>query len=269
MSSSVKVLGITSVLGIGHAEELNPRYRRTMEDVCVMIDKFCGDPNRGFFAVYDGHGGEDASHLCGEHMHKFFLEDLVRFMLPPKEAFKSAIDKMDNYLKKKQILFNGCTACMCYVTGNSYIFASVGDSRAVLCKDGEAIRMTQDHKATSKEEITRINQAGGSVVMGRVNGFISVSRALGDHCIKQLVISEPYLMSQPKDVTKDEFIIIACDGVWDVLTDQKACDVVRKSLREIGSPQKAAYDLMSAAIQLGSQDNISVILLVLNEPKKK
>ena len=98
---------------------------------------------------------------------------------------------VDNLMKEKGHVYVGCTACICFVSKQFYTLINIGDSRCIISQNGVASRLTQDHKASDKNEGERIKAAGGGIVMGRVNGFISVSRALGDHCIKQLVISEP------------------------------------------------------------------------------
>ena len=354
-------LRLTSVVGIGHAEDPNPRFRKQMEDVCVMIDKLGNSHSTGFFAIYDGHGGQEAARIAGDNLHRYLLEDLLnqklehlleadplanqsinqpagpqagsklspdgysvggnppggskdsqlnsaissgvrtgtfskdkippsgkaRVPVPPNEPSKlgtiirKAIQRTDDVLRQKNVLYVGCTALIALVTKYTIEFASVGDSRAVISINGTAYRCTEDHKASDKQEIDRIKSLGGTVIFGRVNGFISVSRALGDHCIKNLVTCDPFLRSYPRypapdsvGVTAnstnelDEFIIMACDGVWDVVTDQQSVDTVRKCLKETGSPQKAAFELKNLAIRSGTQDNVSVLVLLLREISK-
>lgn len=170
----------------------------------------------------------------------------------------------DDYMKERGHIYVGCTACVCFVSRRYFTLVNIGDSRAVLSQSGTAKRLTQDHKATDKSEQSRIKAAGGGIVMGRVNGFISVSRALGDWCIKALVISDPDIYRYERTAA-DEFIILACDGVWDVLSDQQAVDIINKCLKDSGSPQRAASELKNAALRLGSQDNVSVLVLVFKD----
>ena len=71
------MLRITSVYGIGHAEEQNSRFRKTMEDATVMIDKFGNNANLGYFAVFDGHGGPEAARTAAESVHKIMIETIM------------------------------------------------------------------------------------------------------------------------------------------------------------------------------------------------
>ena len=97
--------------------------------------------------------------------------------------------------------------------------ANVGDTRAVLSKNGVAERMSQDHKATDKSEVERIRSGGGIVVENRVGGSLAVTRAFGDHSLKRDgVIAKPFINKHALRPF-DKFLVIASDGVWDVLED--------------------------------------------------
>ena len=72
------MLKITSVKGIGHAEEQNQRFRKTMEDASVMIDKFGNNPSLGYFAIFDGHGGPEAAKTAAESVHKIIIEEIIK-----------------------------------------------------------------------------------------------------------------------------------------------------------------------------------------------
>ncbi|KAH0574212.1 Serine/threonine-protein phosphatase 2C [Spironucleus salmonicida] len=270
------MLKITSVYGIGQAEDQNPRWRKTMEDATVMVDRFGNAPTTGYFAVYDGHGGPEAARTAAESVHKILAEEAAKQQ--PQEvldfdtldfalAANNAIQRADQLQKQRGHVYVGCTACCLVVSKLKYLIMNVGDSRSVLSRRGQAIRLSKDHKATDAEEQERIKKAGGAVVGGRVNGFISVSRALGDHCIKQLVISDPQVADVARDPT-DQFVIVGCDGVWDVLSDQQAVEICLKVLKDTQSPQRAAAELKNAALRANTQDNVSVLVLVLKDPQQ-
>jgi len=90
--------------------------------------------------------------------------------------------------------------------------ANAGDARAVLCRGGEALRLTYDHKGSDAQESKRIMDAGGFVMNNRVNGVLAVTRSLGDSAMKDFVVGAPYTTETELSV-HDEFLIIACDGV--------------------------------------------------------
>jgi len=121
--------------------------------------------------------------------------------------------------------------------------ANAGDSRALLCRSGTAIPLSEDHKPESPVEKLRIENAGGSVALVgpcyRVDGWgLNLSRALGDFHYKardDLPPSEQKVSSCPDvqsiDLTpEDEFLLLCCDGVFELLSDQDAVDAVRQGL---------------------------------------
>jgi protein phosphatase PTC1 len=137
--------------------------------------------------------------------------------------------------------------------------ANAGDARVVLVKGGVAERMTVDHKASDPDEVKRITDAGGFVMMNRVNGMLAVTRAIGDLTMKDYVTGEPY--TQQAELTDEHtHLIIACDGVWDVFSDQEAADIVLKHTDHL---LRCARILVRESIKKGSTDNISVMIVEL------
>ncbi|KHN79397.1 putative protein phosphatase 2C F42G9.1 [Toxocara canis] len=118
---------------------------------------------------------------------------------------------------------SGTTACVLLLFKDKVIVANAGDSRAVLCRKGVAIDLSVDHKPEDDSERARIEAAGGEIsIDGRVNGGLNLSRALGDHFYKKndsLPLKDQMISAQP-DVTlhpiepDDEFVVVACDGIW-------------------------------------------------------
>lgn len=140
------------------------------------------------------------------------------------------------------------------------IVANAGDSRAILSRAGGVERLTFDHKPTVESEAQRLIAGGAFIRDGRVNGMIGITRAMGDHCMKQWIISTPHVQATELQDT-DDFLVLACDGVWDVVSDEDAIAL----LREKGDAPAPilAKALAVEALKRGSQDNISVIAVRL------
>merc|ERR1719450_994519 len=145
---------------------------------------------------------------------------------------------------RKNIRTSGCTACCCLLQeeGHARVIytAHLGDSRAVMARGGGATRLTSmtDHKATDPLEAKRVIEAGGHIENDRVNGMLAMTRALGDVLLKMPVLPNDVVSNVP-DITstdlnpQDVFVIVACDGLWDVINDQQAITLVNESLREL------------------------------------
>ncbi|POS88192.1 hypothetical protein EPUL_000953 [Erysiphe pulchra] len=139
--------------------------------------------------------------------------------------------------------------------------ANVGDARIILCRKGKALRLSYDHKGSDENEGKRVANAGGLILNNRVNGVLAVTRALGDNYMKDLVTGHPYTTETIIQPDTDEFIILACDGLWDVCSDQEAVNLVR----EIDDPTSAAKRLVDHALSRFSTDNLSCMIVRFNK----
>jgi len=261
--------------------------RQTMEDNFMHIDGFAGLKEQGFFAVYDGHGGKQTVDFltCGFHInlayHLKYNPDE-----PIQRVFEQVYEHTDAQIRRQQILQSGATAITVLLRNEKIKdsnvkkkvihCANVGDSRGVLVVKGVAHRLSRDHKATDPEEKKRIEKSGGFVSRcDRVNGLLAVSRAFGDHMLKPPVSVKPYYSSHEID-QDTPFLVLACDGLWDVMEDQDVVDYVGARVKEeFGGPivpevhkeklqllvNKIIAELISAAISKGSQDNISILIV--------
>ncbi|GAA5879468.1 hypothetical protein JCM3774_005220 [Rhodotorula dairenensis] len=142
--------------------------------------------------------------------------------------------------------------------------ANVGDARAVLSRAGKAVRLTYDHKGSDAKEAKRISDAGGYVLNNRVNGVLAVTRSLGDSSMKEFVVGSPYT-TETKLGPNDDFLIVACDGLWDVCSDQEAVDLVADCADDA---QAASQKLLDHALNRFSTDNLSVLVVSLHSPAK-
>jgi len=143
---------------------------------------------------------------------------------------------------------SGCTAVVALLRGNELFVANAGDSRCVVCRDGKAIEMSFDHKPEDTPERDRIENAGGKVTPdGRVNGGLNLSRAIGDHAYKtnknlplqdQMISPVPDIRTLHIDPTKDSYIVLACDGIWNSLTSQEVVDFVSERIDKLCSTEE-------------------------------
>ena len=178
----------------------------------------------------------------------------------------------------------GCTACVMSVdeTKKKLYFANAGDSRVVMCKKGVAYAQSEDHKPDMKSEKDRIYNAEGWISNGRVKGYLNLTRGFGDLEYKQnknLKPEEQMITANPdiKEVNFEddiEFVIIGCDGIWDCLKNQEACDFVSKRLKENPDIKvsKIVEEMMDSIIakDLYSQsgigcDNMTCIVIVFKK----
>lgn len=169
---------------------------------------------------------------------------------------------------------DGSTAVSVLIVDRTIYVANVGDSRAVLCtQGGRAIDMSADHKPARDDEKARIEKLGGRVIhygTWRVQGVLAVSRAIGDRRLKAYVSSEPEIKTWSLQ-DSDEFLILATDGVWDVLSSQAAVDIVRQCMVDtaggvgVGDVKEAAKRLTNAAYSYHSMDNITSLVIDLRQ----
>jgi serine/threonine protein phosphatase PrpC len=146
--------------------------------------------------------------------------------------------------------------------------ANVGDSRAVLSgSNNGVVSLTNDHKADRPDEVDRIRRAGGFVVHKRVMGELAISRAIGDLDFKEtgflFVLADPELCTHQL-TSSDEFILLACDGIYDVMSNEQACTFIREKLAAGHSIQATAEQLVRHSIEtLNTRDNVTVVLVKL------
>ena len=146
----------------------------------------------------------------------------------------------------------GTTVLTVLLLGRHLLVANAGDCRAVLCQKGVAVDMSQDHRPSYLPELKRVEELGGYIEYGYLNGHLSVTRALGDWDMKFPLGSASPLIAEP-DVRQivltedDEFLIIGCDGIWDVMSSQFAVSFVRRGLRRHDDPEECARELFTEA----------------------
>ncbi|XAR71468.1 Phosphoprotein phosphatase, partial [Bertholletia excelsa] len=235
--------------------------RSSMEDFYeTRIDGVDGE-TVGLFGVFDGHGGARAAEYVKQNLFSNLINH-PKFISDTKSAIADAYNHTDSEFLKSENSQNkdaGSTASTAILVGDRLLVANVGDSRAVICRGGNAMAVSRDHKPDQTDERRRIEDAGGFVMWAgtwRVGGVLAVSRAFGDRHLKQFVVADPEIQEQKVDDSL-EFLILASDGLWDVVTNEEAVAMVKP----IKEPEVAANNLLQEACQRGSGDNITVVVV--------
>jgi len=233
-----------------------------MEDSKII--NLCLDESTMIFGVFDGHGGCEVSKFVGRHFGYNLLNNPLYEANKLEEALISTFMKMDELLNTEESMKEliriskglsashpikkptlntgvGCTALVTLIRDSELFVANAGDCRCVLNRGGIAIDLSQDHKPVLKAEKNRIINAGGAIFEGRINRGLNLSRAIGDFSYKsnhnlppnqQMVIAEPEIC-RIKLQENDQFLIMACDGVWERLKSQDAVDFVAMRIRDM------------------------------------
>ena len=236
----------------GHAATIG--RRKEMQDSAIFLGNFNNQKDTDLFCLFDGHGTAESANFAAKELPSILSSYLAKFPNDIPLSLRKTFIAAD-----KQLSFainHGTTAVVALIVGDYLYVANVGDSRAVLCRNGKAVWLTVDHKTSLEGETERIVEVGGFVVHNRVNGSLAVTRALGDHFAGKAVSPEPYL-TVTKLCSSDEFLLLACDGLFDVISNEAAIEMARL----FPNPNEASERLKSHAFAMGSTDNISVAII--------
>lgn len=232
--------------------------------------------NVNYFAIYDGHGGTQISKFLEKTLPKFFLDKSCIY--PLKKSYVNKVyDSIQNKIKPYAAHVGSTALVVIMFRYNKCSYLNVinsGDCRCILVRNNMAISLTKDHKPSWPEEHQRITKLGGKIT--RLPGDdwrikdLSVSRSFGDADATPFVTHRPELFSY-KLSDKDKFIIMGCDGLWDVVSNQDAVHFVLmhcydKTLQHrLKTNINIAKKLAEYAISKGSTDNVSVIVIFLDQ----
>ncbi|RLN85279.1 hypothetical protein BBJ28_00002753 [Nothophytophthora sp. Chile5] len=259
-----------------------------------------------YVGLYDGHGGEECANILHEQLHTWIFRSPEAPALTCKDlqdCFEALDSSVCDYLLHKDDL-SGSTATGVVLRPMAdgkllLTIAHVGDCRLVLSKrDGTTVDLTRDHRLTLEAERERVLQLGGRVVNNRVNGVMAITRAFGDlefkgllgrssgdssnafsafgqfsrassredEKVPALLTARPDVHDLELDPREDDFLVLACDGLWDVLTSEEATSILRDRMAFHGDLQLAAHELAQEGIRRYSNDNITVIVVLLQPP---
>ena len=239
--------------GLKFASSSMQGWRMEMEDSDVCDTNLGRLQGWSFFGVFDGHAGTKVSKYCSEQLWGSIVKHLGNSSEPSIEEVKKALEKgfieLDEGMRKVTPWstgedHSGSTAVVVLISPTHIFWANCGDSRSIFCSNGQLGFATMDHKPSNTIEKDRIEKAGGTVMMQRVNGTLAVSRALGDFdykrdttlkSIQQLVSPQPDISVRERNKDTDEFLVLACDGIYDVMTNEEVISFIHRKLQLIDS----------------------------------
>jgi protein phosphatase 2C family protein 2/3 len=239
-----------------------------------------------FFGVYDGHKGDEVALFSGENVHKILAKQAAFEAGNFEQALKDGFLATDRAILQDvryEDEDSGCTASAALLTNDKIYVANAGDSRTVLGVKGRAKPLSFDHKPQNEGEKARIVAAGGFVKSGRVNGNLGLSRAIGDFEFKKsakLPPEQQIITAYPDVVVHDisdddEFIVVACDGIWDCRSSQAVVEFVRRGIAAKQDLHKICENMMDKCLcrngvdeGVGS-DNMTMVIIGLLRGKTK
>jgi len=265
-----------------------------------MEDMYTVQNGGRFVAVFDGHGGAEVSTLLQHRLYDLYSEELAkkhwekqnefgvkRKVVPSKSSHIAALQRgleqvEEAVIKLDELVYQGSTAvCVVLHVANdgkrTLLTANIGDSRAILCRGDKAVDLTRDHKPSDEREMERIRAMGEEVEWdpyGQVYRVrdLSLSRAVGDRFAKPVVTSEPEITTFPVMEDEDEFVVLASDGLWDVMSSQDVVDYVHEimeteieALSQLDKRKNMGKIVANEALERGTADNVCVLVLWLKK----
>mmetsp|Transcript_1989 Transcript_1989/g.2553 ORF Transcript_1989/g.2553 Transcript_1989/m.2553 type:complete len:330 (+) Transcript_1989:215-1204(+) len=259
-------------------------WRVTMEDAHTHLLPTKNNDSLGFFGVFDGHGGDLAAIFAAKHVLTFIenseaFDDIDENLDPEilARAIMEGFIDCDEDMKEIPVCrsgqdFSGSTGVACFITPDYVVVANTGDSRLAICKDSKVAFASMDHKPNDERERQRVENAGGIIADDRVNGDLASARSFGDFRYKL----DPNLPPSQQQITvlpdctildrspEDEFIIVACDGIWDVMSNLEATRYVLTALKMGLSLAKTAEMVLDECLRKSSGDNMSIMIIGLD-----
>ncbi|KAG5493989.1 hypothetical protein JKF63_01822 [Porcisia hertigi] len=267
----------TAFVVVDYGARAEQGTRKTMEDQHTMLSE--GIP---FFGVYDGHGGTQCAEYLRDHLHGLILGHPEVRTNPEKAIVDGIVEADRAFLTRSESETNesGSVCAVALIIDDKLVVGNVGDAEVVLSRDGKPIVLTVRHNISSNpSEEERIRSVGGKVCHHRVGHpnynpavvSLAVTRAIGDAGFKLAKYTDGKLsgvIATPEtSVTRltdeDEFLVIGCDGLWDVMTYEEVVGFCYQRFQRGEPAQCIAEKLVQAALTKGSTDNVTAMLVHL------
>lgn len=251
--------------------------RESMEDAEIAVE---GEILIGgqevpieLFGVFDGHGGAKASAFVRERIFDYVNLALARncsYEMTDEEIFQALIDAFRQLDADYEDSYEGTTATVALIIQGKIWVANAGDSRTILVKKGQGTQASEDAKPTIRRYKRKIEKLGGKVISKRVNGCLAVASAIGDKLLigdggRCCVPPDPKITNYPIDEFLEGYLVLACDGLYDVATTNEVSLAIHLMELQGKSEEMMAKSLVYHAIVQGnSKDNVTVMVIRLD-----
>ena len=245
-------------------EEINSKINESMEDFVLIKHPFLSmeKNNLSLFGIFDGHGGDFISKYLKENFASVLEKNIkINYSSNFRSILKTSIESIDKDLEKFNEAENcGSTGTIVIVNNNSLYCANVGDSKCFYISKNNVMQISEDHNCTNQKEREELKKKGVLIFQNRVFGCLALTRTFGDNALKKDGVGcEPSIKKIFLDKNNVKFIIIASDGIWDVVNEEKLWEIYN-GLRN-GTSEEFCNELVDFAMNNGSTDNISCIVL--------
>ena len=259
-------------ISYAYNENPNLEHRKDMEDFHYIKALLIKKITCSYFGLFDGHSGKEVGMYLMENLHKILHQKIKEENINNetlKQIVINSFEQIDQEINLKNFKNEtGSTGTILLLykdptspSNKSFLCANVGDSKAYLITKKEMILLTKDHKCCDANEVKRIRDKGGIVFRERVFGTLMLTRSFGDKEMKKYgVLSTPDIYI--KNVEKDDlFIVIASDGVWDVVEENEILKMTQDGI----SSNDFSKKIVNLAKERDTHDNISCIVIKLNK----
>ena len=243
-------------------EYQNKDYNSLMEDLTYSNLQYLNGFHKSLFLLCDGHGGDKSAKFTIENFPSILSKQITENKKNNNIEYyiKKSYEELDQLTKTNNIINEGNTLTSIYIDYKILYCSNVGDSKSIIINNEKYINLTYEDKCYDKNELKRIEKNGGCVYNNRLDGIITLSRSIGDHKLKgNGLISIPHIKKYILS-SSDKYCIIASDGVWDVLSE----DVIFNFANQCKNYDELGKKIVDESINLGSQDNISCIVIEFN-----
>jgi len=256
--------------------QLSTQGRRpSMEDSSVFLYPFTTSDTSLFLSVFDGHVGPRCAQFLSTTLPLELRKEAQssNLTIPSEDLLMKVFSETDQlWLEsaKSPRIQDGSTALCVAIDNNELIVANCGDCRAIIHQAGETQALTRDHRPTDKDEEKRIVLQGGAVIGGRLQGQLGVSRAFGNYDFKEsnILSSEPEIHQFPL-TPEVELLVVGSDGLNEHFNNNDVINFIKTGLAKEMSLETVVKELVEEAVDRGSEDNITIIVVKFEKTFKK